>query len=314
MAGSVALNNMPATEFTSSPPETDPIMEALLPELFEHASAEQRRDIEEQLAAAREFSGHLVTEVHVNPDGTMQLEAHMPKEGEVPGLTVIRAEPIRLEDMLAPGQTIGDYAEMATRPVSEALHDRNVAIHESARLIAKGLGDDELATAAGEALVKRSDDIVEVARRVSAGQEDSMTLAEVAAAQRDFFFLEQAVVRVLGERDFQEGIEASNTIIEPLEYVKMAGDAYKFTYSVSTVTSQYEGDHPLPSENDVHNGVDFRWLKGVPYRGKLEVAIDPDRRISFSYVPEQEVARARYDTGHVAARDNKLVHTRHLES
>lgn len=308
MAGILTLNNMSATEFIPSSPEIDPTVKSLLSDLFEHASAEQRQDIEDQLAAAREFSGHLVTEVHVNPDGTMQLKAHMPKEGEAPGFRVVRTEPAQLEDMLPSYQTVGEYAEMMTRPVPEELYQRNRIIREDARLLASGLGGGDLAKATGKALAKRADDIVEVARKVNAGQESSMTLEEVAIAQRDLFFLEQAVIQALGERDFQTGIEISNTIVESLEYKKMAGNGYSFTYAASTVTTQYEGDHPEPEEGDVHRGVDFRWLEGTPYRGRLEVSIDPDRRISFSYIPEQEVSRVRYDTSHVAERDNKLVH------
>lgn len=273
----------------------------LEPNLFKHALTERNETVREYLEQLREMSAHLVTEVTVHPDGNFDVNARMPKEGEVPSFTVRDESPTRLEQLLGMHESAESYAEQATRPVPETLHRRNEQLKDDASLLAEGLGGSPLAKAVAQAFARRSDEMLTLAQQVRASHDKRVTIEEVTLAQRDLFFLQQAAIQALGVRSIEEGYEASNTYTRPVGYASTnrKHNAYIFRYEVHTTTFDYEGDYDdLPDED---------WPEGTPYSGTLEIEVDPAKRISFSYTPKLENARARHATSDVKQREHKLV-------
>ena len=285
--------------------DLDSTVKDLLPDLRRNASDDRERRIQEQLLGAQKTFGRHVLTARVDPEGTVHIEAHLPREGEAPNMSVVRedhgSEPD--DEALLSGQSWREYAEEATRGVPEAIYQRDRYIQDDAELFAEGLGGGRLSQAVGGAIKKRGNDIVEVARKVQAGQERGLTAEEVARAQRDLFMLEQAAVLAFGVRDGYEGIVASSAYLQPIEYKKTGSGKHRFTYEIVVETFWYEGDHEDMTLDERNNN----WPDGVPYSGKLTIEIDPERRIDLDLRPDQASARQYHATEDVVQRGEKLV-------
>jgi len=261
--------------------------------------AEREAEVEDLIEQARELYPHLVVEIKVDAQGGISLKSRMPTGDEQPSITVHR-EPLDPKTLLHPGQHWGDYAEEVTQPVSVDMYWRNKGMKHEAVEFGEGLGAGALQVAVGAAIARRSDDIVEVARRVGAGQESRVTIEEVARAQRDLYFLMQTALHVLGKREnYDDG-----TAIYPQQDKKTGRNAYTFSYKTTTETVDFEGDFEDASASEI----DILWAEGTPYKGTMTVTVDPEKRISFSYRPDQASAQRHHTTEDIAQRGDKLVH------
>ena len=182
---------------------------------------------------------------------------------------------------------------------------RQAELIESVALIVVALGSSDLSRATGSALAARGAELVEAYEKQQHSKSDDAEL-DILRAQRDLYFLVTALTVALGQRGWQEGVEAGTHVFFESGKKKGRG-TYESRYRVNSDTYEDEGDFEdyEYDSDDLTRNRDLLSEDGFGYAGTLVVEIDPEHRINFSYRPDQASAEAHYEQTVKVTRDGK---------
>ncbi len=182
----------------------------------------------------------------------------------------------------------------------DILRWREEADHD-ALLVGKALGQGDLPRAVGVALQLRIHELADLGMAVGSGERSDVELNDVTRARRDLGFLLSGLTVALGARDWQAGVENQTYVY--FRGAKKAGkERFESEYDTCVDRFYPEGDGDFEWVDDDGGGGAYKDVNGkmpdnseeVHYPGKILIAVDPDKRINFSYFHELDSSAVHY--------------------